>query len=257
MSEVDDPKNSQEQVEEENPENQQESVEEEIPENHQEPVEEDDRIESMINEMDAGEKQYLLFSLLYLASRPVFFDEILPIIPFTSSEEFDQFVTPMINRINEELKSRSAPYYVHVNKEKHVLSIELDKEILKKIEFSELIFSKSKLKISREKMKILSFISYKTIIRHTLASLDDLMSKFGVSGINLTNELEKDGFVYQKRIELEDRGKLVTYELTNKFFEVMNFPKEQLELSGYLRDFFTNYLTEEEEDEEEDDEYEF
>lgn len=223
----------------------------------QKTLEEEGRIESIIEKMDTNEKQYLLFSLLYLASRPVFFDEILPIIPFSSTEEFDQFVIPIINRMNQELNSRSAPYYIHVNKDKHVLSIELKKEILKKIEFSDLLFEKSKYKISREKMKILSFVSYKTIIRHTLASLDDLMSKFGVSGINLTNELEKDGFIYQKRIELEDKGKLVTYELTNKFFEIMNFPKEQLELSGYLRDFFTNYLTEEEDDDdEEEDEYE-
>ncbi len=97
-------------------------------------------------------------------------------------------------------------------------------------------------------MKILSFITYKTIIRHNIVSLDDILAKFGVMGINQTNELEKEGLIYQKRLELEDKGKLVIYELTNYFFETMSFPREKLLVSQYLRDFVTDYLTEEEED---------
>ena len=211
----------------------------------QDSLEEEDRIASLITQMDQSEKQQLIFSLIFLAKRPVTFDEISQIIPYSTDEGNYSLIKPIINRINAELNSRSAPYTIIENKNEKTFKLALKKELIEKISFSNYVFT---LKIPRSKMKILSFITYKTIIRHNIVSLDDILSKFGVMGINQTNELEKEGLLYQKRLELEDKGKLIIYELTNHFFDIMSFPKEKLLISQHLRDFVTDYLTEEEED---------
>jgi chromosome segregation and condensation protein ScpB len=189
-------------------------------------------------------QQRMLFSLLYLASRPVFYDEIAPIFKAETKEEFEEKIVPVINRINDELSSRLAPYKIFIDSINHKVELSLEKETLEKITFSAYIFREYQRNLSRDKIKVLVFIAYKTIIRHSEITIEDIISKLGVNSVAVINELEKDGLVFQNKVDRKD--KIVRFELSNLFYELFGFPQEPFELSRILREQLISFLEEEE-----------
>ena len=201
---------------------------------------------ALLNDLNPVERQHLLFGLLYLANRPVSLEEMAPIYNVNTVEEFRSVVVPVLKKINEELASRSAPYTIYFNEEDYSSWLHLTDEMLEKINFSTYIFLEEQKELSREKMKVLSFIAYKTIIQHLEVTLDDIMAHTGVTGVNLVPEIEKEGWIYQKKSKRSDsKNRIISFELTNKFYDSLGFPQESLELSKVLRDQMLRFLEEE------------
>ena len=201
---------------------------------------------TLLNDLNPVERQHLLFGLLYLANRPVSLEEMAPIYNVNTVEEFRSVVVPVLKKINEELASRSAPYTIYFNEEDYSSWLHLTDEMLEKINFSTYIFLEEQKELSREKMKVLSFIAYKTIIQHLEVTLDDIMAHTGVTGVNLVPEIEKEGWIYQKKSKRSDsKNRIISFELTNKFYDSLGFPQESLELSKVLRDQMLRFLEEE------------
>ena len=201
---------------------------------------------ALLNELNASERQHLLFCLLYLANRPVSLEVMAILYNVNTVEEFRNVVVPVLQKINEELSSRSAPYSIYFNEEDYSSWLRLNDEMLEKIKFSPYIFLEEQKELSREKMKVLSYIAYKTIIQHLEVTLDDIMVHTGVTGVNLVPEIEKDGWIYQKKSKRSDsKNRIISFELTNKFYDSLGFPQESLELSKVLREQMLRFLEEE------------
>ena len=199
---------------------------------------------NLLKKLNKQSKQQLLLSFLYMIDRPVFFEELEALL---GAEDFEINVLPLLEHLREDLRSRDAPYNVNIDSESHSVSISLENSVLKKIEFSDYIFPK-KYVLDRDKTKILVLIAFKTIIKHSEITLDEIIQKLGVTSLGLVTELERDGLVSQR---MQERGeKVIHFRLTDHFLDIMGFPNDPFELSEFLRESFMQYFASDEDEEE-------
>jgi hypothetical protein len=194
-----------------------------------------DEIE-FLRKMKLHDRTQLLFGILYLGNRPLPVDDLQPLITYQKAKEHKRIsLETLVEELNGELKSRSAPYSVQWRYNKESLELTLNQEYVKDLSFSEHFFKQEN--IPREKLKIISFITFKNYFEHSPCYSHDLLlnKTFNCDEIKLANilyELEqKDGLIYQNK---SSNGK-VELKLTNQFFDMMHLPKDILQLGPILR----------------------
>ena len=178
------------------------------------------------------DRSQLLFSIVYLASRQVTEDDIQPLI--LNQAKNPVTLAKLVEELNSELSSRNAPYSIIWNKEFKYLEISLKNEFSNELGFSEYFFKIENL--TRDKYKILSYITFKLYLEHIHCSVEDLLAmekSFGFDELKLAKilyDLELENLIY-----LTKRGTSSDINLTNQFFEVMNLPMDRFQLGPVLR----------------------
>jgi chromosome segregation and condensation protein ScpB len=191
--------------------------------------------------MKRSEKAQLLFSILYLAAKPVKLSNLLPIFNIQSPIEI-VLAQNLIQKLNEDLESRSAPYEVIWSGigsiENSILELILKPEYRSQLTFSNYFVKQEKL--SRDKIKILSYIAYQNHLKHESISLEGLIDILENSGFEkyniskLLTELEKDGLLFKKRGKGSSNTTKIA--LSMRFFDLMGLPKDKISLGPALRE---------------------
>lgn len=185
-----------------------------------------------LKKLSLHDRSQLLFSMLYLSSRQVSEDDIQPILQYQAKNPVS--LDTLVKELNNELKSREAPYFINWHKQERYLEITLKQELTDELAFSEYFFKIEN--ISRDKYKILSFITFKLHLEHTHCSVEDLLAMkktFGFDELKLAKilyDLEQENLIYQVK-----RGSANDIHLTNQFYEVMNLPMDRFQLGPILR----------------------
>lgn len=182
--------------------------------------------------MSLHDRSQLLFSIVYLASRQVTEQDVQPLIQYQGKNPVT--LETLIKELNNELHSRNSPYLIHWHKEQKYMEIMLKQEIVQELSFSEYFFKIEDL--SRDKYKILSYITFKLYLEHSHCTVEDLLSmknSFGFDELKLAKiiyDLELENLIYQVK-----RGSANDIHLTNQFFEIMNLPMDRFQLGPVLR----------------------
>ena len=173
-----------------------------------------------------------MFSIVYLSSRQVSEADVQPLI--THQAKNPVTLETLVAEVNNELNSRAAPYYINWETKQNYLEVVLKSELTNELAFSDYFFKIEDL--SRDKYKILSFITFKLHLEHTHCSVEDLLTmkkSFGFDELKLAKilyDLERENLIYQVK-----RGSANDIHLTNQFFEVMNLPMDRFQLGPILR----------------------
>lgn len=183
------------------------------------------------------DRTQLLFGILYLANRAVLVEDLNPLIEYPQLDNDNRLtIEDIFNELNKELDSRSAPYTIVWRFNKENLELVLKQEFISKLSFSDYFFKLEN--IPREKLKIISFITFKNFLEHSACYAQDILASKNLDfdEIKLSNilfELEqKDGLVFQDKNKQTGRIEL---QLTNQFFDMMNLPKDKFQLGPILR----------------------
>ena len=182
--------------------------------------------------MSLHDRSQLVFSILYVGSRQITEDDLQPIL--AHQEKNPVTLSQLVSEVNNELNSRNSPYVVAWHKEQKYLEIVLKQEHINELSFSEYFFKIENL--SRDKYKILSYITFKLYLEHSHCSVEDLLAmknSFGFDELKLAKilyDLEMENLIYQVK-----RGSMNDIHLTNQFFEVMNLPMDRFQLGPVLR----------------------
>ena len=185
------------------------------------------------NKMSLHDRTQLLFSILYLASRPVSEEDLKPLTDFQKAKN-EINLTQLVKELNSELDSRSSPYTITWNKEQKLLSLTLKPQFIKDLSFSDYFFKIEN--ISRDKYKVLSFITFKIYMEHSHCTVDELLkmkNTFSMDELKLAKilfDLEQENLIYQVK-----KGSSNDIFLTNQFFEIMGLPRDKFQLGPILR----------------------
>lgn len=205
-----------------------------------------------MKKLSLHDRSQLLFSIIYLSSRQVSEADIQPLIVHQAKNPVT--LETLVNEINNELNSRAAPYYINWEKKLNYFEVVLKPELTNEIAFSDYFYKIEDL--SRDKYKILSYITFKLHLEHTHCSVDDLLSmkkNFGFDELKLAKilyDLERENLIYQVK-----RGSANDIHLTNQFFEVMNLPMDRFQLGPILRNELIKVLQGDSFSEEDEEEY--
>lgn len=190
-----------------------------------------DEEKTYLQKMNFHERTQLLFGILYLGNRIIPVSDLENLIEFKPENE-EVTIEKLVSELNGELAARNAPYEVIWRFEKENLELVLKQEYIDKLAFSDYFFKHEA--ISREKLKIISYITFKNFLEHSPCYAQDFLANKTFDEIKLANilyELEqKDGLIYQVK-----RGEKVELQLTNQFFDMMNLPKDKFQLGPILR----------------------
>lgn len=204
-----------------------------------------------MKKLSLHDRSQLLFSILYLSSRQITEDDLSPLIQYQAKNPVT--LEKLVHELNTELNSRAAPYFVSWHKEQYYMELSLKPDNTKELSFSEHFYKIENL--SRDKYKILSYITFKLYLEHSRCTVEDLLAMektWGVDELKLAKilyDLEQENLIYQIK-----RGSLNEINLTNQFFEIMSLPSSTFQLGPVLRNELIKVLQGDslEEEEEED-----
>ena len=185
-----------------------------------------------LKKLSLHDRSQLLFSILYLGSRQVTEDDVQPLLENQGKNPVN--LETLVKEVNTELNSRAAPYVVSWHKEQKYMELVLKQEVTNELSFSEHFFKIENL--SRDKYKVLSFITFKLYLEHSHCSVEDLLTMektWGFDELKLAKilyDLEQENLIYQVK-----RGSANDIQLTNQFFEVMSLPMDRFQLGPILR----------------------